>query len=148
MLNDLLVCVNFLNIGVDSSKLLVGLPNSLHVPDFHKNWVEQGLIKPQDFNYNLLQSPTWQRIDLLPPEFKEQIKQKYEKHIEWLKGQDPLTRATKGYESALDWIFRRDKQKQLEWFFKNTRLYDKVRKEKFLDVFPEWTELFDKYEKN
>jgi len=126
----------------------VGLPNSLHVPDFHKNWVEQGLIKPQDFNYNLLQSPTWQRIDLLPPEFKEQIKQKYEKHIEWLKGQDPLTRATKGYESALDWIFRRDKQKQLDWFFSNTRLYDKVRKEKFLDVFPEWTELFDKYEKN
>jgi sulfatase maturation enzyme AslB (radical SAM superfamily) len=125
----------------------VGLPNSLHIPDFHKNWVEQGLIKPQDFNYNLLQSPTWQRIDLLPPEFKEQIKQKYEKHIKWLKGQDHLTRATKGYESALDWIFRRDKTDKLEWFFRNTRKYDQVRKEKFLEVFPEWTELFDKYEK-
>ncbi len=126
----------------------VGLPNSLHIADFHKNWVEQGLIKPQDFNYNLLQSPTWQRIDLLPPKFKEQIKQKYEKHIEWLKAQDSLTRATKGYESALDWMFRRDQQKHLDRFFSNTRLYDKIRKEKFLDVFPEWTELFDKYEKN
>jgi hypothetical protein len=64
-----------------------------------------------------------------------------------LKNKDPLTRATKGYESALDWIFRRDKQNHLGLFFSNTRLYDKVRKEKFLEVFPEWTQLFDKYEK-
>ena len=54
----------------------VGLVNALHVPDFHKNWVEQGLIKPQDFNFNLLQFPLWQRMDLLPQEFKEQVKQK------------------------------------------------------------------------
>ena len=126
----------------------VGLPNSLHVADFHKSWVEQGLIKPQDWNYNLLQSPIWQRMDILPLEFKNQIKEKYEEHIKWLKGQDHLTRATKGYESALDWIFRRDKTDKLEWFFRNTRKYDQVRKEKFLEVFPEWKELFEKYEKN
>ncbi len=80
----------------------VGLVNALHVVDFHKNWVEQGLIKPQDFNFNLLQFPLWQRMDLLPEEFKQQIKEKYEKHIEWLKAQDHLTSATKGFESALD----------------------------------------------
>ena len=44
----------------------VGLTNSLHVCDFHKSWVEQGLIKPQDFNFNLLQHPVWQRMDILP----------------------------------------------------------------------------------
>ena len=62
------------------------------------------------------------KIELIKPiiNFKNQIKEKYEKHIAWLKGQDHLTRATKGYESALDWIFRRDKQHQLELFFKNT----------------------------
>jgi MoaA/NifB/PqqE/SkfB family radical SAM enzyme len=125
----------------------VGLVNSLHVCDFHKNWTEQGLIKSQDFNFNLLQHPLWQRMDILPPEFKEQIKERYEKHIAWLKNKDPLTRATKGYESALDWMFKRDKTDKLDLFFSNTRLYDKVRDEKFLEVFPEWTELFDKYEK-
>jgi hypothetical protein len=86
-------------------------------------------------------------MDILPPEFKEQIKERYEKHIAWLKNKDPLTRATKGYESALDWMFKRDKTDKLDLFFSNTRLYDKVRDEKFLEVFPEWTELFDKYEK-
>ena len=126
----------------------VGLTNALHVCDFHKSWVEQGLIKPQDFNLNLLQMPTWQRMDILPIEFKEQVKKKYETHLDWLKNVDPLTRASKGYESALDWMFKKDMSNHLTWFFERTRKYDQVRNENFVDVFPEWKELFDKYEKN
>jgi hypothetical protein len=126
----------------------VGLINSLHVTDFHKSWVEQGLIKPQDFNFNLLQHPIWQRMDILPPEYKQQVKEKYEEHIKWLTTQDRLTRATKGFESALDWMFSKDNQKHLELFFSNTRKYDKIRNENTLEIFPEWKEFFDKYEKN
>jgi radical SAM protein with 4Fe4S-binding SPASM domain len=126
----------------------VGLVNSLHVCDFHKNWVEQGLINPQDFNFNLLQHPIWQRMDILPPEFKQQVKEKYDEHIKWLNDKDPLTRATKGFESALDWMFKTDNQKHLDLHFAQTRKYDEMRKENTLDVFPEWKELFDKYEKN
>lgn len=125
----------------------VSLPNALHVVDFHKSWVEKGLIQPQDFNYNLLQSPTWQRIDILPKEYKQQVKEKYEEHIKWLRPIDPLTRATKGFESALDWLYKRDLPQHLDRFFENTRKYDKVRNENFLEVFPEWKELFEKYEK-
>ena len=125
----------------------VGLANALHVTDFHKSWVDQGLIKAPDFNYNLLQNPTWQRIDLLPKEYKEQIQEKYEKHMDWLKDKDPLTRASKGFQSAIDWMWRRDKSDLLERFFANTRKYDKVREENFVEIFPEWKELFEKYEK-
>ena len=125
----------------------VGLINSLHVCDFHKSWVEQGLIKPADFNFNLLQHPIWQRMDILPPEFKQQVKEKYDAHIKWLKDKDPLTRATKGFESALNWMFKTDNQKHLDLHFEQTRKYDKIRNENTLDVFPEWKELFDKYEK-
>lgn len=124
----------------------VGLLNSLHVTDFHRSWVEQGLIKPGDFNFNLLQHPNWQRMDLLPPEHKERVKDKFNAHIEWLKDKDPLTRASKGYESALDWMFKKDNQKFLRLFFENTRKYDKIRNENTLEVFPEWKELFEKYE--
>jgi len=126
----------------------VGLINSLHVTDFHKSWVEQGLIKPQDFNFNLLQHPTWQRMDILPPEHKQRVKEKYDEHVKWLKSQDSLTRATKGYESALNWMFQTDNQQHLELFFTQTRKYDAIRNENILEVFPEWKELFDKYEKN
>ena len=63
-----------------------------------------------------------------------------------VKGKDPLTRATKGFESALNWMFKSDNQKHLDLFFTQTRKYDEMRKENTLDVFPEWKELFDKYE--
>ena len=126
----------------------VGLINSLHVVDLHKNWVDQGLINPPDFNFNLLQHPIWQRMDILPPEYKQQVKEKYEAHIKWLKDKDPLTRATKGFESAIAWMYQQDKQEKLDMFFKQTRRYDKIRNENTVDVFTEWKELFDKYEKN
>ena len=124
----------------------VSLMNSLHVCDFHKNWVEQGLIKPQDFNFNLLQHPIWQRMDILPPEHKERVKEKYEEHIKWLQGKDPLTRASKGFESGVKWMLEKDNQKHLDLFFANTRKYDKIRNENSVEVFPEWKDLFEKYE--
>ena len=126
----------------------VGLSNSLHVVDFHRNWVDQGLIKAQDFNFNLLQYPLWQRMDLLPEEYKKQVTEKYNKHIEWLRSQDHLTRAIKGFESALDWMNKKDMSRHMPTFISETRKYDKIRNENFTEIFPEWKELFDKYEKN
>jgi len=126
----------------------VGLSNCLHVTDFHKSWVEQGLIKPQDFNFNLLQYPMWQRMDLLPQNEKEKVTAKYKEHIAWLKSQDHLTRASKGFESALDWMNKKDMTRMLPTFVGETRKYDKIRDENFTDVFPEWKDLFAQYEKN
>ena len=126
----------------------VGLANCLHVTDFHKSWVEQGLIKPQDFNFNLLQYPLWQRMDLLPQEQKDRVTEKYKEHISWLKKQDRLTRASKGFESALDWMNKKDMSKHMPTFVNETRKYDKIRDENFTEVFPEWKELFQQYEKN
>ena len=126
----------------------VGLSNCLHVTDFHKNWVEQGLIKPQDFNFNLLQYPLWQRMDLLPQEEKIKVTEKYKEHMKWLKSQDHLTRASKGFESALDWMNKKDNSKHMQTFVTETRKYDKIRDENFTDVFPEWKDLFNRYETN
>ena len=126
----------------------VGLSNCLHVLDFHKSWVEKGFIKPQDFNFNLLQYPLWQRMDLLPQNEKEKVTAKYKEHIKWLKSQDHLTRASKGFESALDWMNKKDMSKHMPTFVNETRKYDKIRDENFTDVFPEWKDLFDRYETN
>ena len=126
----------------------VGLINALHVVDFHRSWTEQGFIKAQDFNFNLLQWPKWQRMDNLPQEYKEQVDKKYKEHIEWLKDKDSLTRATKGYQSALNWMWTKDNTKNLPLFFEQTRKYDKIRNEDIIETFPELKDLFDKYEKN
>jgi radical SAM protein with 4Fe4S-binding SPASM domain len=122
----------------------VGLINALHVVDFHRTWSEQGYIKPQDFNFNLLQFPFWQRIDLLPDLMKQQVKEKYESHIAWLKPQDHLTRATKGFQSGLDYMMRRDNFKKIEEFKSGMKKLDDIRNENILETFPELAELYEK----
>ena len=126
----------------------VGMINAFHVADFHRSWIEQGLIKPQDFNFNLLQYPIWQRMDIFPKHIKEQVEKKYREHIEWLKGKDPLTRATKGFESAINWMWAKDNESKLSLFWENTLRYDAIRNERTLDIFPELQELYNYYEKN
>jgi MoaA/NifB/PqqE/SkfB family radical SAM enzyme len=122
----------------------VGLINALHVVDFHRTWSEQGFIKPQDFNFNLLQFPFWQRVDLLPELMKQRVKEKYESHIAWLKPQDHLTRATKGFESGLDYMMRRDNFKNIEEFKSGMKKIDDIRNENILETFPELAELYEK----
>ena len=63
-----------------------------------------------------------------------------------MKGKDHLTRATKGFESALDWMNKKDMTRMLPTFVSETRKYDKIRDENFIDVFPEWKNLFAQYE--
>ncbi len=121
----------------------VGLINALHIVDFHRNWTDQGLLKPQDFNFNLLQYPFWQRIDLLPNAYKQKVKEKYEKHLEWLRPQDHLTRATKGFESGLDYMMRRDNFDQFHKFKDGMQKLDAIRNENILEVFPELEELYE-----
>ena len=121
----------------------VGLINALHIVDFHRNWTEQGLLKPQDFNFNLLQYPFWQRIDLLPNSYKQKVKEKYEKHLEWLRPQDHLTRATKGFESGLDYMMRRDNFDHFHKFKDGMQKLDAIRNENILEVFPELKELYE-----
>ncbi len=122
----------------------VGLINALHIVDFHRNWTDQGLLKPQDFNFNLLQYPFWQRIDLLSNSYKQKVKEKYEKHLEWLRPQDHLTRATKGFESGLDYMMRRDNFDQFHKFKDEMQKLDAIRNENILEVFPELKELYEK----
>ncbi len=122
----------------------VGLINAIHVADFHKEWCDLGYIKPADFNFNLLQFPHWQRIDLAPSWFKDRITQKYQTHLEWLRPLDPLTRATKGFESALDYMMRRDNSKDLDQFKDGMAKIDKIRNEDILMTFPELKDLYEK----
>jgi sulfatase maturation enzyme AslB (radical SAM superfamily) len=49
----------------------VSAMNVLHVLDFHREWVDLGLIDAKDFNINICQSPEWYRIDILPEKFKQ-----------------------------------------------------------------------------
>ena len=116
--------------------------NVLHVLDFHKEWVEQELINPQDFNVNICQSPEWYRIDIFPEWFKrEVIIPAYQKHIEWLDPQDKLRRATVGFQSILNFLTANDNSDKWPDFVREIDKLDQLRGENFWDTFPEFEKL-------
>jgi radical SAM protein with 4Fe4S-binding SPASM domain len=115
----------------------LSIMNAWHLPDFHREWVSAGLIRPQDLNVNILQDPTYYRIDIAPAEYKARIQQKYQHHIEWLREHDPLQRATTGFESAIKFMNATDNTHLIDTFWRKTHELDGIRNERCLDIIPE-----------
>jgi radical SAM protein with 4Fe4S-binding SPASM domain len=120
----------------------VSAMNVLHVLDFHKEWVNLNLLKPQDWNINVCQSPDWYRVDVLPVEFKQQVViPAYEKHLQWLEPLDNLRRATTGYNSLISLMKANDASSKWHLFKERTNKLDHVRGENFWEIFPEFESL-------
>jgi radical SAM protein with 4Fe4S-binding SPASM domain len=114
--------------------------NALHLPDFHRSWVDKNLIKPQDFNVNVLQGPAHYRIDIATAAYKDLIRARYKEHLEWLEPLDQLERASVGFKSALNFLDN-DNSFCLTEFWKKTQILDKIRNENVLDSIPELKKL-------
>ena len=119
----------------------LSIMNALHITDFHRDWVERGLLRAQDLNVNILQDPMHYRIDIATPEYKQQIKQKFEDHLEWLKPQDLLNRATVGFESAINFMMATDNSHLIKKFWNKTHKLDAIRNENILKTIPELEDL-------
>ena len=115
----------------------LSIMNALHLPEFHRAWVDQGLIRAQDLNVNILQDPAHYRIDIAPAEYKARIQEKYEQHLEWLRDQDPLHRATTGFESAITFMNATDNTHLIDTFWRKTHELDSIRNESWSNVIPE-----------
>lgn len=116
----------------------LSIMNALHLPEFHRYWVEQGLLRPQDLNVSILQDPVYYRIDIAPADYKAHLGAVYASHLEWLKTVgDPLGRATVGFESAIKFMMATDNTHLIDTFWRKTHELDAIRQERVLDIIPE-----------
>jgi hypothetical protein len=116
----------------------LSIMNAWHLPDFHRDWVEKGLIRAQDLNVNILQDPLHYRIDIAPIKYKQLLRIKFQEHVEWLKSQgDDLGRATQGFESAVTFMMATDNTHLIDTFWRKTHELDSIRNESCLTVLPE-----------
>lgn len=115
----------------------LSIMNAWHLPDFHREWVFLGLIRPQDLNVNILQDPPPYRIDIATAEYKERLSTKYLNHLYWLKDHDSLGRATQGFDSAIAFMNATDNTHLIDSFWRKTHELDNIRNENILDVLPE-----------
>lgn len=119
----------------------LSIMNLWHLPEFHRNWVNKGFIKPQDFNINILQDPKHYRIDIGTTEYKEEATLRYEEHLDWLAEVDTLERAKTGFESAITYMNATDNSELLHDFWAKTNQLDAIRKESVFDAIPEMVHL-------
>jgi organic radical activating enzyme len=115
----------------------LSIMNAHHLPEFHRDWVEKGLIRAQDLNVNILQDPPHYRIDIAPAAYKAELTELYQEHIKWLTAQDPLGRATQGFESAVTYMNATDNTHLIDTFWRKTHELDSIRNENCLTVIPE-----------
>ena len=80
--------------------------NLLHLPDFHRNWTQRGLIGVEDFIPTLLIKPKWTRRKCLNLYCKKQALGLYKKHLEWI-AQQTVTKPEK-YEHMISQFKKRD----------------------------------------
>lgn len=111
--------------------------NAWHLPDFHRSWVDQGLIKAQDLNVNILTNPPEYRLDIATAEFKKEIEEKYRAHLAWLSPLDKLRRASNGFQSAIAFMNATDNTPLIDGFWRKTHQLDEIRRENLLDIIPE-----------
>ena len=122
----------------------VSVYNVLNLPDFHKEWIEEGLVEPANWRINILLDPTYMRLSILPPWIKDRVKERYAEHIDYLKqfGKEinakwtNIDRVIQDYKNILNFLDS-DRTNEIEtWVFKTNRI-DKLRNENVYDVFPE-----------
>jgi len=121
----------------------VSIHNAFHFIDFHKEWVERDLINIEQMRFSPIVHPEYYSIQILPQRFKERIEEKYLGYISFIEeGKDPHSG---GFicelNGLINYMNKEDNSSLLPEFFKITKALDKIRKEEFFEIFPEWTEL-------
>ena len=114
----------------------VSVYNVLNLPDFHKEWIEEGLLEPGNIRINILLDPTYMRLSILPEEKKDRIRKRYAEHLDYLKQFKNINHVKNDYESILNFI-NDDRTQEVKMFLFKTFKVDKLRQENVFKVFPE-----------
>lgn len=128
-------------------------PNSHNLVEFHKEWVELKLIKPDHIMINPLDTPPYYCLKNIPDWKKREIELLFLKHIEWLKTYSIHSSAISRYENAINFMYsnvNRDPNlhESLKFFSRINKKLDSIRNEDFFTVFPEHKNIQDYMTKN
>ena len=127
-----------LNVRIEISPT-ISILNIWHLPDFHRDWVEQKLVKNcTDFKYfNFLIDPTCFSIQVLPKNIKQKITKKWNDHINWIKDLNIELSYIDQCYSVIEYMNLHDKSNLLIETKKELEKFDKVRNENWQDYLPE-----------
>lgn len=129
----------------------VQILNVLTVCDLHLDWIEKGLIGPNDCFYNILENPSFYNIRALPAHLKLQATQIWNNYIDNLKSRYDESEIEMTVSSAKDvikFMLKKDlDESNIDELIRHTIAIDKIRDEDTFFVFPELNSIWYKNEK-
>ncbi len=120
----------------------VSAMNIFHIADFQREWIDEGLLDPDHQLFNLLTTPEYYSAQILPRDAKARVEDHCREFMaSHLSGHPDQRRR---YEAVLSYMHQEDGSRHLPQFIEWMTRLDARRKERFVDVFPEWRELFER----
>lgn len=102
-------------------------------------WIEQQLFDVDDFRVSVVVSPICLSPAVLPQHHKDRLSKLIKNHIQRFTG----TGLALQWQDVLQWMNNNDYTFALKDFARRTRVLDLHRKESFIDVFPEFVDLYE-----
>ena len=115
--------------------------NALHLPDFHREWVEKGYVERNGFRLHMLRAPAIYRMQVLPAALKQRVLEAYQRHRESFLDDDG--QGARYFAAAARSLEEQDCSELLPGFVAMTRRLDQLRGEDCREVFPELAGLFE-----
>jgi hypothetical protein len=110
------------------------------LPDMHRYFVENKLMhSTNNILLNILLGPSYYEIRNLPDELKEEIKDKYTKHICWLNERNTQQHVIDQFNSVITYIDGDSSPQDIKDFVAYTKKLDKRRTQSFPHTFPEYS---------
>lgn len=126
----------------------VSVFNLLHVPAFHREWAEAGIVRPLDFWPSVLSEPAIYDIRVLPESLKFRARTLYRDHEAWLlslshEDTELLRRNVSFWRAVITRLDSADRSALSPQFVARTKALDRLRGEDTEAVFPELGDLFE-----
>jgi len=116
---------------------IVHILNVFNLPKLQKNWIEVINLDPRDISFQILITPEYLALQVLPNDYKKIVKETIDQHIGWLLTVMNTEHLVLTWQSVLQYMDLEDKSHLLNEFFRLNDDKDRYRKERLEDAIPE-----------
>jgi organic radical activating enzyme len=118
---------------------IVNLYNVFNLCDLQKHWISDIGLPVKDISFNIMISPEYSTVRVLPEVYKQRAREKIVEHCEYLKSVGAKSLVER-WQNTLHYMTT-DHSHLLNSFFDYNNIKDKFRNQKFEDYFPEYQNL-------
>jgi hypothetical protein len=120
---------------------IVHLYNIFNLPKLQQHWIVNKKLNPKNLSFRALIYPENMSLQVLPQPYKKLARDTIIQHISWLDSISGATSLAETWKNVLHYMDATDQSHLLKEFFRLNDDKDKIRNQRFEDVFPEYQDL-------